>query len=279
MAQIDYLLVGHITADLVPGGRLLGGTVSYSAPVAQAFGNRVGLLTSAAACEPLLESLLPVAELSVHVAEKTTTFENIYHDGGRIQYVHSLAKHLQAGSIPVAWLDAPLVHLAPLVEEVDPAMAASFPNATVLLTPQGYLRRWDETGRVYFKRWLDQDMLKHVDIVVFSKQDIEAEPDLEQDFAAVTKNLIVTDSERGGIYYFEGKPSPYAPMPVAEVDPTGAGDVFAAALLSSLLKVGGNMQAALNGAAALAATSVTRRGAKPQFTEADIQHALNYANT
>jgi hypothetical protein len=56
--SVDYLLIGHVTADLQEdGGRLLGGTVSFAALVAKAFGIKVGILTSARAGEPLLASL------------------------------------------------------------------------------------------------------------------------------------------------------------------------------------------------------------------------------
>ena len=60
MAQ-DYLLIGHMTADLTPEGkRRLGGTVSYAARTAHAFGLRVRLLSSAAQGEPLLDELAAI---------------------------------------------------------------------------------------------------------------------------------------------------------------------------------------------------------------------------
>jgi sugar/nucleoside kinase (ribokinase family) len=276
MSTIDYLLIGHVTADLIRGGRVLGGTVSYSAPIVRAFNHRVGMLTSAAASEPLIEPLRQYADVAIRMAGATTTFENIYRDGSRTQYVHSLAEFLPYSAIPNGWLDTPLVHLAPLVNEVDPAIASHFPDATVLLTPQGYMRQWGADGKVNFKHWLDQDMLRHVDILVCSRQDIADAPELEYKFGDYVDHVIVTNGDRGGMYYHDGQAEHYEAYPVTEIDPTGAGDVFAAALLSSMLHFKRDLRAALKVAARLAAISVTRVGA-PDFTDQDIQSALEAA--
>ena len=277
MPNIDYLLIGHLTADIIKDGRLLGGTVSYAAPIAKLFGHRVGLVSSAAVGEDLLEPLLDVADVSIRVAHETTTFENIYTSEGRIQYVHGLAAPLTYDMIPVGWLDTPLVHLAPLVDEVEYIIASKFPDATVMLTPQGYLRRWGADKRVHFKRWLDKDLLSHVNILVFSKVDIADSPDLEAEFVQASEHVIVTDGKNGGIYYHNGEQIPYTPYLVQEVEPTGAGDVFAASLLASLLNVNHDMQAALKIAARLAAISVTRVGTRDTITTGEVQEALEAA--
>ena len=274
---IDYLLIGHITADIKRGGRVLGGTVSYAAPVARAFGHRVGIVTSAAACEPLLAQLIPYAEISIRVTDETTTFENIYEQGTRIQYVHELAASLEHDAIPVGFMSAPLVHLAPLVEEVDPNIARHFPDATVLLTPQGWMRRWDKDGRVFFKRWFDEDVLQSVDMVVFSKQDIADAPELELEFAGAVEHLLVTNGEHGGTYYHNGEPYPYAPHNVKELEPTGAGDVFATALLSSLPLLQNDVHRAVTVAARLAAISVTRASSLDSVHPDEVAEALDLA--
>jgi sugar/nucleoside kinase (ribokinase family) len=277
MTKIDYLLIGHCTADLVGDGRVLGGTVSYAALIAQRFGQRVGIFTSAAADEPLLKKLLPAAELSIRLAENTTTFSNIYGDKGRIQYVHALAAPLIYEMLPVGWIDAPLVHLAPLVNEVDFSFAKHFPNSTVLLTPQGYMREWGIDGKVAFKAFLDTDVLAAVDMLVLSKQDIAEAPELEYEFSKYTKHVIVTNGDSGGTYYYEGEAIPYSAYPGVEIDPTGAGDVFAASLLSSLPLLNYDMNAAIRVAARLAALAVTIKGAEPAFTSDDVRQIIQEA--
>lgn len=277
MTTIDYVLIGHVTADLVANGRILGGTVSYSAPIARAFGHRVGLLTSIAYNEPLVEPLLPYAELVTRLAPHTTTFENIYNDGRRTQYLHHRAAELTADFVPLGWRDASLLHLAPLDHEVDTGIIEHFPNATILLTPQGFLRKWGEDKRVHFLRWLDADFLRAVDIVVLSRQDIQEAPELAEEYAQVVKHLLVTNGEHGGTYYHNGQATEYAPYDVNEVDPTGAGDVFAAALLSSLSFLNHDIKAALSVAARLAALAVTRRGPSPDFSTDEVHAALQAA--
>lgn len=276
---IDCLLIGHGTADLRDGGRVLGGTVSYAAPIVQRFGHKVGILTSAAKDEPLLEPLHTHAELTIIPAEKTTTFENIYTPSGRVQVLHGVASSLKLEMLPASWREAKLVHLAPLVNDVDFAFANAFPNATVLVTPQGYMRQWGDDGHVHFKPFLDKTFLGQIDILVLSKQDIAAAPELEYEFPKYTKHVVVTDGERGGNYYHNGEVYHYDSYPVTEVDPTGAGDAFAASLLSSLPLLNYDMRAALKVAAKLAALAVTVVGASLAFTAEDIEEAIREAKS
>jgi len=270
----DYLLIGHITADLTPTGRLLGGTVSYASRVVHSFGLNAAILTSAVSDEPLLSELTPyVSEIIALPADATSTFENIYGPAGRTQYIRGVASKITPTDIPPDWLSAPLVHLAPLTDEVDPQTAHFFKNATVMLTLQGWLRRWDADGCVHFKPWFDADVLRDIDIVVFSEEDIAEAPELEKKFAGAVKHLFVTRAERGGTYYYEGKPVSYSTPQVEMVHPTGAGDVFAASLLCGL-RVTGDMSTAIRIAARLAATSVTRVGLDSAPTPEEVQHAL-----
>lgn len=271
----DYLLIGHATADLTPNGRLLGGTVSYAARVVKSFGLTTGILTSAAADEPLLADLTPYADqIVVLPAGDTSTFENIYEPTGRVQYLRGVAARITASDIPSAWLKSPLVHLAPLTDEVDPQIAHHFPNATVMLTLQGWLRRWDADGRVRFKRWFGPAVLQSIQIVVFSEEDIAESPELESEFASAVQHLFVTRAEKGGTYYHNGQPTTYTTPQVELVHPTGAGDVFAAGLLCGLHIFNNDVHAAVNLAARLAATSVTRFGLDSAPTAAEVNQAI-----
>lgn len=274
MDQIDYLLIGHLTADLTPAGRLLGGTVSYGACTAHAFGLNIGMLTSAAVDEPLLPQLRPYADVISLPAEATSTFENIYQPSGRVQYLRGVAAPIRAADVPEKWLNAKLVHLAPLTDEVDPQIAHLFPETPVLLTLQGWLRRWDADGRVRFKRWFDRDVLKDIDIVVFSEEDIVEAPELEYEFAAAVPHLLVTRAEKGGTYYRNGEAIPYSTPQVEVVQPTGAGDVFAAALLASWSLLNRDMSAAIRLAARVGATSVTRIGLDGAPTPDEVRQGL-----
>ena len=273
----DYLLIGHMTADVTPTGRLPGGTVSYATRTAASFGLRVALLTSAVEGDPLLDSLTPYGEVVSIPAAETTTYENIYLPTGRVQYVRGVAAPISAKEIPAHFRGAPLVHLAPIADEVDPQIVHEFKDATVLLTLQGWLRRWDADGRVRFKRWYDPDVLKSIDIVVFSEEDIVESPQLEAEFAGSVPHLFVTRAEKGGTYYHEGVAHDYTTPQVELVNPTGAGDVFAAALLASLPALGNDIQAAIKVAARLGAIAVTRTLLEGAPTPDEVQAALKEA--
>ncbi len=276
----EYLLVGHMTADLLPDGtRLLGGTVSYAAPVVQAFGWPVRILTSAAVGEPLLAQLQPLAsDLVVLSTRETSTFENIYSPAGRTQYIRGVASHIRIDDVPPDWMMTPLVHLAPLTGEVDYDLAWAFkqanPESIIMLTLQGWLRQWDADGRVRFKRWFDADVVKNIDIVVFSEEDIAEAPDLEPLFAQAARYLFVTRAERGGTYYIGGQRHEYDTPQVEVTSPTGAGDVFAATLLASLPLLNNDVHRAVKVAAALGAVSTTRIGLASSPTPQEVQKAL-----
>lgn len=277
MSQPGYLLIGNITADIAPNGRTLGGTVSYSALTAAAFGLPTALVTSAGEGEPLLSVLHRAVTLHVKPAAQTTTFENIYEPTGRVQYVRGAAARLSLGDIPDVWRQSPLVHIAPIAGEMDETIgevARAFPPAIRLMTLQGCLRRWGEDGRVHFKRWCDADALRHIDAVVFSEEDIAESPSLEEEFRALVGCLIVTRAERGGTIYLRGRAIPYETPQVELVHPTGAGDVFAAAFLASLPRVGRDPVKACAVAAQLAAISVTRVGLASVPTADEVREAL-----
>lgn len=277
MSDIHYLLIGTTTADIVDDGRILGGTVSYSAPIVSRFGHQTRILTSAMQDDSLIDPLHDIADVKIIPAEHTTTFSNIYTESGRTQIVHQSAKNLTPDMLPQNWQGSQLVHLAPLTDDVDYEFASQFPDATVLLTPQGYMRRWGDDGVVHFKRFLDNEVLSAIDILVLSKQDIHAEPDLEYEFPKYTDHVVVTDGENGGTYYHNGEAIPYAAYPVTETDPTGAGDVFAASLLASLPLLDNDMVSALKVAARLAALAVTVAGATLPFSQDMIRQIIQEA--
>ena len=272
--SIDYLLVGPATIDLIPTGTTLGGTVSYVAPLLHSFGMRAGILTSAQAGHGLLDELQQFADVHVKLATHTTTMANIYETRERRQEVHAVANMLTYEDIPTGWLSAPIVHLAPLVNRVDPAIVHRFPNSLILLTPQGWMRKWGDDRTVRFQRWFDPDIVRAADLVVFSRHDIQAAPDLEDEFARLAKYLVITDGVRGGIVYQNGVPSSYDAYPVEEQEPTGAGDVFAASLIASLSILDQNMRQAVQVAARLAAIAVTRSGLRGVPTPDEVQAAL-----
>jgi sugar/nucleoside kinase (ribokinase family) len=276
IGEIDYLLIGHISADIAPGTRQLGGTVSYAAPTAQAFGLRVGVLTSAAVNEPLLQLLADFADVRAIPAAQTSTFENIYTGEFRTQMIRGVAEKILAEHIPDSWKSAPLVHIGPVADGVDPEIVHSFPNAMKILTPQGWLRQWGDDQQVRFKRWFDVDVLSAFDLVVLSEDDIAEAPELGQEIAEATRYCVVTRGSKGGTWYHQGKSFHYDAVQVDSQYLTGAGDVFAVSLMAAQHQLQGDMATAFRVAARLAAYATTRESVLDSApTQEEVRAAFN----
>lgn len=256
----DYLLVGHVAHDVTPDGPRLGGTVSYGAYTAVAFGLRVAILTSTAPGEPLLRDLPPQAAVVSIPAEHTTTFDNRYTGNLRTQYMYHRALTLLPDMLPPAWREARLIHLAPIAYEVDPAFSTAFGDHPICVTPQGWMRRREADGRVTTIPWAAAgQVLPRARLTVLSEEDIRHDPSLESVFAGMAPLMALTRAERGGTLYLSGQPADYPAYPATLVDPTGAGDVFATALHIALDRLG-DLNRAIKVATYLAAGSVTRAG-------------------
>ncbi|MBN2007566.1 MAG: ribokinase [Anaerolineae bacterium] len=271
LSPVDYLAVGHVTRDVLPGGRYaVGGTASYAALTAAALGRVVGVLTSAGP-DADFSAFAGRVSVSCHPAPATTTFENLYFDGLRRQFVYSQAATLSPDLIPASWQRAPLVHLGPVMGECDPAMAAFFAShAFVGMTPQGWMRTLDTKGQVLSQFWPQAaQLLPQASAVVFSIEDIGGNWALARHYAQQTHILVITCGRRGGMLFVDGVETRFPAIDVTEVDPTGAGDVFAAAFFIALVLRADPLSAA-NYAACLAGHSVTRRGLAAIPTPDDV---------
>ena len=229
-----FVIVGHVTKDVVSGGFRVGGTANFAGPMAANLGERVGVVTSAAD-DADFAAALPGIQIHRIPAANTSTFENRYVEGGRIQYIRAVADPLDAASVPEAWRGALTALLAPLTNEVMPGVEAAFPSAQLAATPQGWFRRWDADGLVRLEGWERVvDRLARLDAVILSEDDVmrdEATIDLLRRRLPL---LVVTRSSRGGTLYLDGQATAYPAFPANEVEPTGAGDAFAAAFLVEL---------------------------------------------
>lgn len=272
--QPDYVLIGHIAHDITPDGPRLGGTVSFAAYTAAAFGLRVGILTSAAPGEPLLRDLPPDTCVITTPADHTTTFENQYIGGTRTQHMYHRAATLTSELLPMAWRSASMVHLGPIAYEVDPGLLDSFGNASICATPQGWMRGRKPDGLVITVPWPDAArVLPRTTLTVLSKEDIRHDPGLETIFAELAPLLVVTDGMHGGTVYQNGQSWRFPAIEIIEVDPTGAGDVFATVLNITYAQTD-NLPRAIKIASYLAGLSVSRIGFASAPTREEIAEAL-----
>jgi sugar/nucleoside kinase (ribokinase family) len=231
---------------MLPGGGLgLGGTVSYAATTAQRMGYRVGVVTSTGPDLDVAEAL-PFAQVACRQSAKTTVFENIYLDGERKQILHQRAGNLHCDHVPAEWRNAPIAHLGPLDQEIDKGVFHCFGDEVLIgVTPQGFLRRWDDQGRVSFVDWNPpESILRRINVLVLSEQDVPDPDGLVRAWGRFIEVIVVTRAEKGATVFHEGKPCDYPARPAQQVDPTGAGDVFAAAFMIRLIETKDPCQAA-----------------------------------
>jgi len=255
--EVDYLAIGHATLDRSPTGHVPGGTVTYAARVAKALGCRVAVVTSVAA-DLDLDLVFPGIAVENISTSNTTIFENKYEKGVRQQKIFSVAKTILKQHIPNAWIRAPIVHFGPIANEIDPSIIGLFSNSLVGLTPQGWFRRWDEDGRVISAEWLEADeALPMAASVVLSKEDL-ANPDSLELYRERARLLVLTEQAGGCRVYCQGEERHFPAPSVKEVNPTGAGDTFAAAYFVRLHQTRGNPWAAAEFANQVAAVSVTQ---------------------
>lgn len=256
--EVDYLVVGHITLDITSTGLTPGGTATYSARVAQALGCRTGILTSAAEDLDLAANLPGISVKNIPAAE-TTTFENIYKDETRRQKVYSFAEPIRGKDVPATWLRTPIVHLGPVANEVDVELINLFSNSLVGLTPQGWIRTWDAAGNISEGEWPGaEDVLPMAAAVILSRDDVSNASVLE-DFRRSSGLLVLTEQAGGCTVYFRGERRHFPAPEVQEVDPTGAGDSFAAAFFIRLHQTRGNPWEAAVFANQIASVSVTEQ--------------------
>ena len=229
--MIDYLLIGHVTQDRVDENRVvLGGTATYAAITARNLGRRTAVLTSAAFEPGLVDVLERILVARVPAAE-TTRFVNRYENGRRFQTVEAIAEPLASEQLLPEWRHPQIVHLAPLVREIKPEAVSAFPRSFVGVTPQGWMRSWDDGGNVRSTEWASaRIVLGRADATVLSEQDLSDPTELDP-LVVLAKLLVLTRGQRGASVYSPGSSVQHVPAFVAarEADPTGAGDVFAAA--------------------------------------------------
>jgi hypothetical protein len=251
----------------------MGGTATYAALTARNMGARVGVHTSASYEPGLIDTLGRVLVARIP-AEYTTCFVNDYSAGKRRQTIESIAEKLTYEQLLPEWRNPPIVHLGPLCQEIDASLVDRFPRSIIGVTPQGWMRQWDETGLVRAVDWADADrVLRKANVVVISEDDV-ADRSVIRDWASKARMLGVTLGERGCDVYRQGGGDPFhspAFKSSLEVDPTGAGDVFAAAFLWHLHKSGGDWTTAADWANCVASFVVEQRGVGGVPKLADVE--------
>jgi len=227
----DLLCIGFSCHDLHKGKNILGGTASYSSIMASHLGVKTALLTSVGKDFEFLDVFKKRGIQVCNIpAEKTTVFENIYQDGQRIQYIYNRSTVLFPKDLPANWKNVPIVKFCLIADEVDFSFLQLFPKTLKAATIQGWLRQWDENGKISPKE-IDWEILKFMDIVFLSEDDILGYESALPKIVEYVEILVMTKGKNGALVFHQGKEIAFPAFPVKEVDPTGAGDIFASSFL------------------------------------------------
>lgn len=283
------LVVGHLSEDRTPDGPRLGGAAAYAGLLLRRWGVPTAILTAADAGFPFLEEF--PEEFADEFADEfagtaltrldsptRTVFENRYRaDGSREQRLRSRAAPIPEGVVARAVAALPpgsAVLYAPIAAELPGRGALprpAGPGAFAAAIPQGMLRRADPgTGRITLTAPEDlAGRLAGMDLVCLSEEEVRAAGlrsappggGSAPDRAPKRPLLALTKGAAGAVLLGPSLPGAAAarplripPVPAKAVDPTGAGDVFAAALLFGLRRGETPPEAARLAAAAAAFT-------------------------
>jgi sugar/nucleoside kinase (ribokinase family) len=273
------VVVGAASRDLTdddPRGWRLGGGVSYGALTTA----RLGLPTAAIigvdaeAATAVELDLLRVAGVDIHLVplERGPVFVNIERPEGRLQLCRERSDPIPATAVPDAWRNARGWLLAPVAAEL-PASWADVPTETAIVAVgwQGLLRELVAGEAVRHVPPAPDRIIGRADLVGLSRDDVDEATDLAGLCRLLRPGamLAVTQGDHGGLVLEAGSDGAdreryYPPVRSHNpVDPTGAGDVFLAALAATRIEprlVGGRTAKGLDLLVAAAAASLVLEG-------------------
>lgn len=271
-----YAIAGHVVLDRVAAGTRVGGTVSFGGVTAVKLGAKVRVVTAVAERDrDRVAARYGDADFIWVETPVTTIYENIYLPDGRVQYCHELASPVAVELIPPSWLESDIFHMAPLTGEVPASLAAAIADSALVgVTPQGWLRHRAADGLITAKLWDEcEQILDRADILVLSEHDPRDRAELER-YMRPVRYGIVTRSISGADIFEYGKHLTHVPaFPAKELDPTGAGDCYAAAVFLEFHR-SGDIAHACRYASAAAAFQVEKPGLDGIVGEAQVRERM-----
>ncbi len=259
--DIHSVCVGHVTHDRIDGRVVAGGCALYAARGLQALGapsRLVGAVGEDFAADAALAGL----DCRLERAGRTTVFTNRYPPGApRLQYVEQVAPSVRPELLAPAERGCAVAFLGPVLGEVDlAAWKRALRPRLLAIGVQGFVRAVGPSGaggapagagRVVPHPWQPApELLAGVDVACLSEEDLAGQPDLLERLCAAVPLVALTRERRGCDLIQGGRRRWVGIHPARVVDPTGAGDSFAAGLLFGLASGQEPVAAARLGAAA-----------------------------
>jgi sugar/nucleoside kinase (ribokinase family) len=247
-SRVEVVHVGSACRDIAPDdprGWRLGGGVTYAALTTARLGLRTAAVVGVDAEAATAHELDALRDADVDILRvdlpEGPIFHNVETPQGRVQTSIAAGVRVPLVSLPASWLASPSWSLVPVADEVgDEWIGRIDPDAMVGVAWQGMLRRLVAGQRVQRVPPADRAILRRADLVGLSHLDVDPETSLGTltSFLHPGARLLVTQGGKGGLLVTRNGEGPrevlrYLPTPTErEVDPTGAGDTFLAALLA-----------------------------------------------
>ena len=254
MSSPELVAIGHVTWDVLAGddAREPGGAVAFASATAKSLGVRAAIVTSCAGDYPI-EDIVDDSDGAVRVpSADTSTFENRYDErGDRVQVLHRRGGDISEADVPNGWRSPEMLFVGPLTQELPVDCLKWFSARVSCVVPQGWLRSWAEPlpSEVEVSKSPPVGMSCGWDICVVSESEVE--PRTLDAWRAKSDNLVVTKGRDGAELYMRGAGDPIPVSSFADqvdgagADTTGAGDVFAAAMLVRYTAIGDAREAAI----------------------------------
>jgi pfkB family carbohydrate kinase len=215
--------------------------------------------------------------VEVHLVELDhgPVFVNIERPEGRLQLCRSHSDPLPVDAVPAAWRTAPGWILAPVAAELPPDWARlPADDSFVAVGWQGLLRELEAGEPVRHVAPRPDPIIRRADLVGLSRDDVDRNVPLADLYGLLRRgaSLAMTQGDRGGLVAHGAHGDRdaalelrhYPAVPSHElVDPTGAGDVFLAALAAARIEprlVGGRIGQGFDLLLAAAAASLVLEG-------------------
>lgn len=244
---MHIVVVGHAARDVIlrrdapPSSPVLGGAVSYIGLAAAALGATVDIVTVAPEHEALLAPLDSDARITVtrSSAAPLTSFALDYTGKNRVVRLTHRAPTID--DVPERLRSASVAILAPVAAELPPASLGWFPNAQLTVGLQGFMRSARADGSLVA---VEPPSMRGANAVCLSDGDHPQAEMIARKLAAEVPIVVLTRGARGASLFHDGHEHHVPSVPADEVNPTGAADVFLAALAVHLARNASPMDAA-----------------------------------
>jgi sugar/nucleoside kinase (ribokinase family) len=250
--RIEVVHVGSAARDIAPDdprGWRMGGGVMYAALTTARLGLRTAAVVGVDALAATARELDDLGDAGVDILRvdlpEGPIFHNVETPGGRVQILMARGVPVRPIDLPGPWLESAAWSLVPVAAEVGDEWATLIPRGAIVgIAWQGMLRRLVPGAKVERIPPSERAILRRADLVGLSHLDVAPETSLGTltSFLQPGARLLVTQGGQGGLLVTTGGTGPvevlrYQPTPTErEVDPTGAGDTFLAALLAVLVR-------------------------------------------